>query len=49
MNEAADGVDVIFHAVSFSYQEWDQKHLYERDGGNDVFNRKSSHTKRRKV
>ena len=24
--EAADGVDVIFHAVSFPYQEWDDKH-----------------------
>ncbi|MEH7342308.1 SDR family NAD(P)-dependent oxidoreductase [Bacillus sp. JJ1532] len=25
--EAADGVDVIFHAVSFPYQEWVEKHL----------------------
>lgn len=25
--EAADGVDVMFHAVSFPYQEWDNKHL----------------------
>jgi len=24
--EAADGVDVIFHAVSFPYQEWKDKH-----------------------
>nr|WP_295974102.1 SDR family NAD(P)-dependent oxidoreductase [uncultured Bacillus sp.] len=24
--EAADGVDVIFHAVSFPYQEWREKH-----------------------
>ena len=24
--EAADGVDVIFHAVSFPYQEWEDKH-----------------------
>lgn len=24
--EAADGVDVIFHAVSFPYQEWENKH-----------------------
>ncbi|MBS4210039.1 SDR family NAD(P)-dependent oxidoreductase [Bacillus sp. FJAT-50079] len=24
--EAADGVDVIFHAVSFPYQEWNEKH-----------------------
>lgn len=24
--EAADGVDVIFHAVSFPYQEWMEKH-----------------------
>ncbi|MFJ7735316.1 SDR family NAD(P)-dependent oxidoreductase [Lysinibacillus sp. NPDC097287] len=27
MLEAAQGVDVIFHAVSFPYQEWDHKHL----------------------
>ncbi|MBK3495196.1 SDR family NAD(P)-dependent oxidoreductase [Viridibacillus sp. YIM B01967] len=25
--EAAKGVDVIFHAISFPYQEWAQKHL----------------------
>ncbi|MEH7122406.1 SDR family NAD(P)-dependent oxidoreductase [Bacillus sp. JJ1773] len=25
--EAADGVDVIFHSVSFPYQEWVEKHL----------------------
>ena len=25
--EAADGVDVIFHAVGFPYQEWKEKHL----------------------
>ncbi|WP_312475078.1 SDR family NAD(P)-dependent oxidoreductase [Neobacillus sp.] len=25
--EAADGVDVIFHTVSFPYQEWEKKHL----------------------
>ncbi|WP_102275505.1 SDR family NAD(P)-dependent oxidoreductase [Cytobacillus massiliigabonensis] len=24
--EAANGVDVIFHAVSFPYQDWDEKH-----------------------
>lgn len=24
--EAVEGVDVIFHAVSFSYQEWEEKH-----------------------
>lgn len=24
--EAANGVDVIFHAVSFPYQDWDKKH-----------------------
>ena len=24
--EAADGVDVIFHAVSFPYPEWNEKH-----------------------
>ncbi|MBD1382470.1 SDR family NAD(P)-dependent oxidoreductase [Metabacillus arenae] len=27
LNEAAKGVDVIFHAVSFPYQEWSEKHL----------------------
>ncbi|MFJ7949976.1 SDR family NAD(P)-dependent oxidoreductase [Lysinibacillus sp. NPDC096418] len=27
MLKAAHGVDVIFHAVSFPYQEWDHKHL----------------------
>ncbi len=25
--KAAEGVDVIFHAVSFPYQEWEKKHL----------------------
>lgn len=25
--EAVNGVDVIFHAVSFPYQEWEEKHL----------------------
>jgi nucleoside-diphosphate-sugar epimerase len=25
--QAAEGVDVIFHAVSFPYPEWDKKHL----------------------
>ena len=25
--EASLGVDVIYHAVSFPYQEWEQKHL----------------------
>lgn len=27
MLEAAEEVEVIFHAVSFPYQEWEQTHL----------------------
>lgn len=27
ISEAAQGVDIIFHAVSFPYQEWHHKHL----------------------
>ena len=27
LNEAVSGVDVIFHAASFPYQEWEEKHV----------------------